>query len=171
MRHDLITKALRVSDTGEITGVAWPFGSADAAGDVIHAGAFGIVPGPLPILWQHRPDEPIGVWDAIEEKSDGLHVAGRLQIEHSARAREAHAYLRDGVVRGLSIGFRLTRGATPRRLGPGRDIRREHGLKLAEISIVTRPSHPGAGVTSTKSAVDALVVVAALERFRSSLRA
>lgn len=142
IRHDLITKNLAVSDTGEITGIAWGTGP-DAAGDIIHAGSFGIVPGPLPILWQHRQDEPIGVWDMIEEKRDGLHVSGRLLIDHSPRAREAHAFLRAGVVRGLSIGFKLDRKAVPRRLGPGRDIRREHGLRLHEISVVTRPSHSG----------------------------
>lgn len=170
-RHDLVTKSLTVSETGEISGVAWPFGSADAAGDVMHPGAFGLVLGPLPMLWQHRPDEPIGAWDLIEEKSDGLHVRGRLQIEHSPRAREAQSYLRDGVVRGLSIGFRLERKAAPRGFGAGRDIRAAHGLRLHEISIVTRPSHPGARVTSMKSAADAYAIAAALEQFSASLRA
>ncbi len=170
-RHDLITKALHVSDMGEIEGIAWPFGSPDQAGDVIHPGAFGTISGPLPILWQHRPDEPIGTWDAIEEKADGLHVMGRLLIEHSPRAREAHAFLKDGAVNGLSIGFRLERKAMSRRTGTGRDIRAEHGLRLAEISIVTRPSHPGARVTSTKSAAEIQAVAAALARFRASIRA
>lgn len=171
IRHSLITKSLAVSDAGEISGIAWPFGSADTAGDVIHPGSFGVITNPVPILWQHRPDELIGAWTSIEEKSDGLHVAGRLEIEHSPRAREAHAFLKRGTVRGLSIGFRLERKASPRRLGPGRDIRREHGLQLAEISIVTFPSHPGARVTSTKSAADAIALAAALSRFRASLRA
>lgn len=171
IRHALETKALTVTETGEITGIAWPFASADSAGDKIFPGAFGVVPGPLPILWQHKPEEPIGIWDEIEEKSDGLHVRGRLQIEHSPRAREAHAYLRDGVVRGLSIGFRLERKAAPRGFGTGRDIRAMHGLKLHEISLVTRPSHPGASVTSTKSeAAEAYAIAAALERLRASLR-
>lgn len=171
LRHSLITKALTVAETGEIEGVAWPFGSPDAAGDVIHAGAFGMVAGPLPMLWQHDPAEPIGAWDLIEEKADGLHVAGRLLIDASPRAREALAFLKERVVTGLSIGFRLERKAAPRPLGLGRDIRREHGLRLAEISIVTRPSHPGARVTSTKAAADASAIVAALARFRASLRA
>lgn len=170
LRHGLITKSLNVSDTGEIEGIAWGSGP-DAAGDVIHPGAFGTLSGPLPILWQHRADEPIGAWDEIEEKADGLHVRGRLQIEHSPRAREAHAFLREGVVTGLSIGFRLERKAAPRGFGIGRDIRREHGLRLHEISIVTRPSHPRARVTSTKSAADAIAIAAALTRFRESLRA
>lgn len=169
IRHGLETKALTVSDTGEITGIAWGAGP-DSAGDVIHHGAFGSVAAPVVMLWQHKPDEPIGTWDQIEEKGDGLHVRGRLQIEHSPRAREALAYLRDGVVRGLSIGFRLERKAAPRGFGAGRDIRAGHGLKLHEISIVTRPSHPGASVISTKSAAEAVAIVAALERLRASLR-
>lgn len=170
IRHDLTTKALTVTETGEIEGIAWGSGP-DAVGDVIHPGAFALAAVPVPMLWQHRQDEPIGVWDAIEEKADGLHVRGRLQIEHSARAREAQAYLREGVVRGLSIGFRLDRKAMARSLGTGRDIRREHGLRLHEISIVTRPSHPGARITSTKSAAEIEAVAAALAHFRASLRA
>lgn len=171
LRHGLITKSLEIAETGEISGIAWPFGSADAAGDIIHPGSFGVITGPVPILWQHRSDEPIGDWTSIEEKADGLHVVGRLEIEHSPRAREAHAFLKRGTVRGLSIGFRLERKAAPRSFGPGRDITAAHGLRLAEISIVTRPSHPGARVTSTKSeAAEAFVIAAALERFRASLR-
>ncbi|MER2263891.1 HK97 family phage prohead protease [Methylobacterium oxalidis] len=168
LKHSLITKALTVSDTGEIEGIAWGAGP-DAAGDVIHPGAFGAASAPIVMLWQHDPAEPIGMWDQIEEKADGLHVAGRLLIEHSPRAREAHAFLREGVVNGLSIGFRLERKAAPRRYGIGRDIRAEHGLRLHEISIVTRPSHPGARVTSTKSAADAQAIAAALNRFRASV--
>lgn len=171
LRHGLITKSLAVSETGEIEGIAWPFGSADSAGDKIHPGAFGVITEPVPILWQHRQDEPIGDWTAIEEKADGLHVTGRLEIEHSPRAREALAFLKRGSVRGLSIGFWLERKASQRTLGRGRDITAAHGLRLAEISIVTRPSHPGARVTSTKSeAVEAFAIAAALERFRASLR-
>lgn len=177
LHHRLITKALSVADTGEITGIAWGAGP-DAAGDVIHPGAFASTLAAtaaegrkIPILWQHRKEEPIGAWDQIEEKADGLHVAGRLLIEHSPRAREAHAFLREGIIDGLSIGFWLERKAAPRAYGIGRDIRREHGLQLAEISVVTRPSHPGARVTSTKAAADASAIVSALARFRASLRA
>src|SRR3954451_1170746 len=117
IKHALITKALTVTDTGEIEGIAWPFGSPDAAGDRIFPGAFGTVAGPLPILWQHDPAEPIGVWDQVEEKADGLHVAGRLMIETSPRAREAQSFLKERVVTGLSIGFRLEKKAAPRGFG------------------------------------------------------
>lgn len=170
IRHGLITKSLQVSDTGEIEGIAWGAGP-DTAGDVIHRGAFGAVTGPVVMLWQHRPDEPIGAWTSIRETPAGLEVKGQLQVEHSPRAREAHAFLRDGIVTGLSIGFCLERKAAPRGFGPGRDIRSNHGLQLHEISIVTRPSHPGARVTSTKSAAEATALVAALERLRADLRA
>lgn len=177
IHHRLITKSLAISEAGEITGIAWGSGP-DAAGDVIHPGAFratlaetAAAGRKVPILWQHDKKEPIGVWDAIEEKADGLHVAGRLEIEHTPRAREAHALLRMGAIDGLSIGFALERKAAPRRLGMGRDIRAEHGLHLAEISIVTRPSHPGARVTSTKAAAEANAFAATLARFRASIRA
>lgn len=177
LRHGLITKSLSVTETGEIKGIAWGSGP-DAAGDVIHPGSFkaslaatAAEGRKVPILWQHRRDEPVGAWDSIEEKADGLHVSGRLFIETSPRALEAHAFLKERVIDGLSIGFQLERKAAPRGFGSGRDIRAEHGLRLHEISIVTRPSHPGARVTSTKSAADAHAIAAALTRFRESLRA
>ncbi|MEN3210834.1 HK97 family phage prohead protease [Methylorubrum populi] len=168
LRHRLITKSLTVAETGEITGIAWGTGP-DAAGDVIHPGSFGAVAGPVVMLWQHDPAEPIGVWDRVEEKRDGLHVSGRLLIDSSPRAREAHAFLREGVVNGLSIGFRLEKKAAPRAYGIGRDIRAANGLRLHEISIVTRPSHPGAHVTNMKSAADASAIASALSRFRASI--
>ena len=34
--------AFAVSDAGEITGTAWPFGTPDRVGDVIEKGAFAI---------------------------------------------------------------------------------------------------------------------------------
>lgn len=175
IRHALITKSLAVADTGEISGIAWGSGP-DAVGDVIHPGAFKATLAAtvaerrkLPILWQHRKEEPIGVWDSIEEKADGLHVTGRLLIEASPRAREAHAFLRERVLDGLSIGFALERKAAPRRLG-GRDIRAEHGLQLAEISVVTRPSHPGARVTAIKATAPRSIAVL-INEFRASVRA
>lgn len=169
LRHGLITKALTVTDTGEIEGIAWGSGP-DAAGDVIHPGAFGGIAGPIKMLWQHRPKEPIGQWDVVRETAAGLEVKGRLFIATSPRAREAHAFLKERVVDGLSIGFRLARQAAPRLRSPGRDIRAEHGLDLKEISIVTNPSHPGARVTSTKSAAEIDAVAAALAHFRASIR-
>ena len=69
-------------------------------------------------------------------------------------------------MRGLSIGF-MTRKASAR-AGGGRIIKE---LELFEVSLVTIPLHPGAKVTSAKSAIDALRLVDALNRATAHIAA
>ncbi|MCC0075186.1 MAG: phage major capsid protein [Rhodobacter sp.] len=139
-----IKAQLAVTDEGEITGTAWPFGSPDRVGDVIEKGAFG-APVTLPMLFAHDPAQVVGVWDQIDETAEGLTVKGRLLVEDVARAREVRAMIRAGAVTGLSIGF-VTK--TAKRHTKGRTI---SALDLHEISIVAVPAHPGAQITSIKS--------------------
>ena len=150
---------LTVDDAGAISGIAWPFGVPDRVGDMIEKGAFATVSLPIPMLFGHDAKDPIGVWKTAEEKSDGLHVSGRLLVDDVPRAREVRALVRTGAVRGLSIGF-VTRKAAPRK-GGGRTI---SNLELLEASLVAIPMHPGARVTSAKSAVQALAIADAIQR-------
>jgi HK97 family phage major capsid protein/HK97 family phage prohead protease len=136
--------ALAVTDQGEITGTAWPFGSPDRVGDVIEKGAF-TGPSTLPMLFSHDPAQVIGVWDEITETETGLTVKGRLLVDDVERAREVRAMVKAGAVSGLSIGF-VTKQA--KRLTKGRTI---SALDLHEISLVAIPAHPGARITSVKS--------------------
>lgn len=138
--------ALAVSDAGEITGTAWPFGTPDRVGDVIEKGAF-TAPASLPMLFAHDQAQVIGVWDEIAETPEGLHVKGRLLVEEVTRAAEVRAMIRAGAVSGLSIGF-VTKSA--KRHAKGRTI---SALDLHEISVVAVPAHPGAQITSVKSLV------------------
>lgn len=85
-----IKAALAVNDTGEITGTAWPFASADRVGDVIEKGAF-TGPATLPMLWSHDQAEVIVVWDQITQADAGLTVKGRLLVDDLPRAREVRA--------------------------------------------------------------------------------
>ncbi|CAJ0861919.1 hypothetical protein AMST5_01441 [freshwater sediment metagenome] len=142
-----IKAALTVDEAGEITGTAWPFGSADRVGDIITKGAFASTPARLPMLWSHDQSAVIGVWDSIDETPSGLQVKGRLLIDSVEKAREVRALVTAGAVNGLSIGFK-TKQATPRK-GGGRTI---SALDLVEISVVAVPSHPDARILSAKSA-------------------
>jgi HK97 family phage prohead protease len=153
-----IKSAFGVDDAGQITGIAWPFGSPDRSGDIIEKGAF-VSPAHLPMLFAHNPAEPIGVWDSITEGADGLTVKGRLLIDDVARAREVRALVQAKAITGLSIGYR-TRKATPRPQG-GRIIK---SLELVEVSLVTVPMHPGARVTGAKSASVAIEIAEAINR-------
>ncbi|MEP9372578.1 HK97 family phage prohead protease [Mesorhizobium sp. KR1-2] len=146
-------------DAGAISGLAWKFGVPDRIGDMIEPGAFKGAKLPLPMLFGHDMNDPIGTWDSAEEKADGLHITGKLLVDDVARAREVRALVKSGAVRGLSIGF-ITKQASARP-GGGRTIK---SLELLEASLVTIPMHSGAKVTSAKSAVSALGVAAAINR-------
>ena len=122
-----IKAQIAVDEAGAITGIAWPFGTADSIGDLITKGAFS-APDRLPMLFAHDQSQAVGVWDSIAETDKGLTVKGRLLIEDVARAAEVRALVREGAVTGLSIGF-VTKQAKSRR-GGGRTIT---ALDLKEV--------------------------------------
>jgi HK97 family phage prohead protease len=135
---------------GTVEGYASLFGEIDQARDMVMPGAFA---GTLrtraiqrvPMLFQHDPGEPIGVWLELREDHRGLFARGRL-IPEVARARELLSLLKAGAVDGLSIGFRTVRG----RIDPTTRIRRLTAVELWEISIVTFPLLAGARVRAVK---------------------
>ncbi|GGO55242.1 prohead peptidase. Unknown type peptidase. MEROPS family U35 [Roseovarius pacificus] len=155
---------LDASDDGSIEGFAWKYDQADRIGDVIQKGAFSGTSLPLPMLFGHDQNDPVGTWDVADDAADGLRLKGRLLVNEVTRAREVRALVRSGAVRGISIGFR-TKKMTPRSRG-GRTITE---LELLEASLVTIPMHPGAQVTSAKTAVRALTLAASLQRATAQL--
>lgn len=164
MEHLFIETKVLADSAGAISGVAWKFATPDRIGDMIEPGAFKGVATPLPMLFGHDANDPVGVWDKASETSDGLQLSGKLLVDDVSRAREVRALVQSGAVRGISIGF-ITKKAISR-AGGGRTIK---SLELLEASLVTMPMHPGARVTSAKSAVDALNIVAALNRATAAL--
>ena len=155
---------LAVDDAGALTALAWPFGSADRVGDMITKGAFANAAVPFPMLMSHDTTDPIGVWSEAKEQADGLHLKGRLLIDDVPRARQVHALVRSGAIRGVSIGF-VTRKSV-KRAGGGRTISE---LELLEASLVTIPMHPGAMITSAKSAIRAIAIAEAINRAAAAL--
>jgi HK97 family phage prohead protease len=129
-----------VSRPLRFAGYAALFDIADAGRDTIRRGAFARTlaarEAPLPLYWQHRPDQPIGVIEKIAEDSRGLRVIARIERTESRAAR----LLSQGQVSGLSFGFR-TRAA--RESGHGRELLE---IDLFEVSLVTHPLQPGARV-------------------------
>ncbi|WP_404404901.1 HK97 family phage prohead protease [Pelagibacterium halotolerans] len=152
------TKIL-AEDDGSITGMAWPFKSADRVGDMIEKGAFAGTSLPLPMLFGHDGNDPVGAWSEAKETDEGLELKGALLIKDVVRAREVNALVKAGAVRGISIGF-ITRKAT-KRAGGGRTIKE---LELIEASLVAIPMHPGARVTSAKSGIQAIRIAEAINR-------
>jgi len=135
---------------GLVEGYASLFGELDQAWDMVMPNAFARTlrlrgPRRVPMLFQHDPAEPIGVWLELREDHRGLLARGRL-IPEVARARELHALLKAGGIDGLSIGFRAVRA----RIDPKTRIRRLFDVDLWEISLVTFPLLTGARVHAMK---------------------
>jgi HK97 family phage prohead protease len=142
----------RIAADGTVEGYASVFGEIDAARDMVLRGAFRdslAVRGPrrVPMLFQHDPAEPVGIWLELREDSHGLYARGRL-IPEVARARELLSLLRAGAIDGLSIGFRAARA----RIDPKTRVRSLVAVDLWEISIVTFPLLAGARVRAVKQA-------------------
>src|SRR4029079_4086873 len=142
--HDFARPATAIAADGTVEGYASLFGELDQARDMVMPGAFeaslrrrGVRR--VPMLFQHDPAEPIGVWLELREDLRGLYARGRL-IPEVVRARELLALLRAGTTDGLSIGFRTVKG----RIDPKTRIRRLEAIDLWEISIVTFPLLSGA---------------------------
>ncbi|MEY4836530.1 MAG: hypothetical protein RLZZ475_389 [Pseudomonadota bacterium] len=121
-------------------GYAALFDIADAGRDTIRRGAFARTlaerTAPLPLYWQHRPDQPIGVIEQVAEDARGLRVVARIDRPDSRAAR----LLAQGQVNGLSFGFR-TRSANQN--PAGRELLE---IDLFEVSLVTHPLQHGARV-------------------------
>jgi HK97 family phage prohead protease len=137
---------------GTVEGYASLFGEIDQARDMVMRGAFTNTLTArsihrVPMLFQHDPAEPIGIWLELREDHRGLFARGRL-IPEVARARELLSLLKAGAIDGLSIGFRTVTG----RIDPKTRIRRLHAVDLWEISIVTFPLLAGARVRAVKQA-------------------
>lgn len=166
MERFLVETKFDQTDDGTIEGKAWEFAKPDRVGDMIEPAAFKGAVLPLPMLFGHDQNDPVGVWEAMSEAGGALKVKGRLLVEDVARAREVRALVRSGAVRGLSIGFMTKKAAA--RAGGGRTIT---ALELLEVSLVVLPMHPGARVTSAKSAVEALRVAEAITRAAARIAA
>jgi HK97 family phage prohead protease len=137
---------------GSVEGYASLFGEIDQARDMVMPGAFaqtlklrGVRR--IPMLFQHDPAEPIGIWQEITEDWRGLRVRGRL-IPDVVRARELLALLREGAADGLSIGFKTVKA----HVEPKSRVRKLDQIDLWEISIVTFPLLQGARVRAMPGA-------------------
>lgn len=133
-----------------LTGYAALFDVRDRGGDIVRAGAFAGATAPLPLLWQHDPARRVGTVTALAEDALGLRVEAEIEGEvegEGGTVREVRAMLGEGVLSGLSFGYRV-RSAREGAAGPGgRQTRELLSLELVEVSLVAQPMQPGARVT------------------------
>lgn len=142
-----------VGDDGAFSGYGSVFGVVDTYQEVVAKGAFKeslreikAKGRPVPVLWQHRADTPIGVWDKLIEDEKGLSGEGHLLIDAVSQAKEAHALLKARAVTGLSIGYWVRNSSYDEKTG----IRTLTKLDLVEISLVTFPANDAARVDAVK---------------------
>lgn len=150
---DFAFKVKASDEAGRFQGYASVFGNRDTYNEVVMPGAFADSlarhkrEGTKPlILWQHNPDEPIGVGEDWSEDAKGLFVDGALCLG-VRRADEAQILLKAGAIQGMSIGYREV-DVEPAKDGAPRKLVK---LDLLEASIVSFPANRRARVESVKS--------------------
>ena len=146
-------KAETDDEEGTFEGYGSVFNNIDLGNDIIKPGAFtksiksrGLRG--VKLLYQHKTDMPIGVFEEIIEDERGLRVKGKLALKTQA-GREAYELLKMGALDGLSIGFRVS----PEQVSYDKRTRRRNikEVDLMEISLVTFPMNPKATVSQVKA--------------------
>ncbi|EHK56912.1 HK97 family phage prohead protease [Allomesorhizobium alhagi] len=151
---------------GSFEGYGAVFGNIDSHGDLIEPGAFAKSllerkrdKGNFPPMYKMHGimtgnrHEPIGVWEDMSEDTNGLHVKGRLIGLDTEQGKWTHAQLKEGALKGLSIGYRVAPYGARKGSGKaGEPARFIKAAVLREVSLVDDPSNALARVYSMKAA-------------------
>lgn len=147
---DFTLQVKELTEDGTFEGYGSIFGNVDAYGEKVMPGAFveslakhrregtNVL-----MLWQHDPDNPIGVWEDLAEDAKGLYGKGRLILEIQ-KAREVRALMLQKAIGGLSIGYREIETE------PDGNVRLLKKLELYEISPVAFPANRRARIEAVK---------------------
>ncbi len=154
----------KLTAKGEFTGLASTYGNLDLTGDICQPGCFTRSLAnnrSRPLLWQHGP--PCGLV-TLEDSPTGLVATGQLSMGVQL-AKDAYEFLKDGVVRGLSIGFQTVREEYVK------GVRHLLEVKLYEVSLVTFPANEQATISGVKAAQQQQedAIRTALRDFRSAV--
>lgn len=140
---------VKADSDGRIEGYASRFNERDQGGDIVLPGAFAkcLADGRrVKMLWQHDPNEPIGVWDEVAEDGTGLRVRGRV-LKSLAKGAEVLTMIEAGVIDGMSIGYR-----TVRAMKGDQGDRLLQEIEIWEVSMVTFPMLESARIDAVKAA-------------------
>ncbi len=146
-------------EAGQFEGYLAIFGNRDSNGDIIDAGAFAATLAAahavkaaansavlLPLLWQHKSDEPCGFIKQAWEDHRGLFVRGQFDLA-TERGRQAYSGAKKGYLRGLSIGYDTVRSYVD-----SNRVRHLKEITLWEGSPVSFPANAEAHITEVKRA-------------------
>jgi len=132
-------RAVEDGEPGSFEGYASVFGVVDSHGTVFDRGAFTKTikerKGWLPIVWMHKPDEPIGR-AIVTEDEKGLHVKGQLDLDVQ-RGAEINSGMKKGYITEMSHSF----GKIPDKINveksDGVEVPHFREVKSYEVSPVT----------------------------------
>lgn len=137
-------------DTGEFEGIATT-PTTDRMGDIVEPkGAQFTLP--MPLLWQHNADEPIGLIHTAKATSNGIPVKGKVYKNLLPSIAEKWTLIKAGLVRGLSIGFRSFKDG----MEPVDEKDPYGGIRFTkwdwlELSAVTIPANAEASIQTIKA--------------------
>jgi HK97 family phage major capsid protein/HK97 family phage prohead protease len=137
-------------DSRTLTGIATT-PKTDRMGDIVEPeGAEYTLP--IPLLWQHKSDSPIGHVTSAKVTAKGIEITAQIEREDEPGELKnlldkAWQSIRKGLVRGLSIGFSPIEYS---------EIKGTYGLRFTkwewlELSAVTIPANVGATIATVKS--------------------
>lgn len=175
---NFLTKAVdlelkNLSEDGRFSGYGSVFNTRDQGGDTVEPGAYekslkrwAALGRQVPMLWQHKTDEPIGTHPNLSEDDHGLLTTdAELWTAEAPYARIAHKGMLTKSITGMSIGYRVKRAEYDKKNETNRLIE----LDLVELSVVTNPMHDDARVASVKSMLEA-GVLPSMKEFEDFLR-
>lgn len=166
--YSLLTLKSVDEDAREIVGIATT-PTADRTGDIVEpkGAEFKL---PIPLLWQHKSDKPIGHVTHAKVTDSGIEIRAKLlSIDEPGvlkdRLDEAWQSIKHMLVQGLSIGFQPVESA---RIEGSYSYRFMKWLWL-ELSAVTIPANGEATITQIKS-IDTELRAASGEKQRVVVR-
>lgn len=145
----LTAKAVETADARIIEGIA-STPTPDRVKDIVEpmGAKFAL---PMPLLWQHRADEPVGQVDFAAPTKDGIPFRARFaKIDEPGELKnlvdKAWQAVKAGLVRGVSIGFKSL----------DHDVMKNGGYRIKEwewleLSLVTIPANAQATIQNIKS--------------------
>ena len=98
------------------------------------------------MLWQHDPEQPIGIWKEMKADEKGLALRG--EILDIPKGNEVYTLMKAGAIDALSIGYKTLDYEMKEENGSR--IRELKKIELWEVSAVTFPMNAEALVTDVK---------------------
>lgn len=144
-KKNIIFTEVSSEENGVIAGYASVFNVIDQHNDLIKIGSFKKIDHKkVKLLWQHKPEEPIGIIEEIYEDKKGLFFKAKLLLDLPI-AKSAYNLIKAKAISGVSIGFK------PINFHYKDEIRIIEKIDLWEISLVTFPANMEANILEIKN--------------------